>query len=105
MNPGRIKEALFQVVDSLFYPDIAQARKASNELITATQANNSGVTVRIDERWRNQIVRRELRFSLTASPQWFRNVGEDLRNLVARRDRQAIQRVMDNLARHGSVLN
>lgn len=100
----RFKDLFYRAVDQAFYPDISQARRVSNELLRAAQSNDTGITIRIDRRWRYRVERHDVRFELD-SRKWFVSVAQTMARNVADRNRSGIERDVDLLYRRGAVLN
>lgn len=105
MKPDKVKELFFRVIDPVFYPDISQARRVSRRLLEATRRSDPGVTIAIDQTWRNQTVTHELRFNLSESRQWFINLAKDIDAHANSRNRQGIERAINLLSGQGAILN
>lgn len=105
MKADRLKELFYNTIDPVFYPDISQARRVSNELLKAARGSDTGVTIRINQSWRRHIVRHDLRFNISQSREWFANLAQDIQGYAANRNRAEIKRSIDFLSKQGAILN
>ena len=105
IGPDRVKNYLLaKIVDPVFYPDISQARRVSEQILGAAWKRETGITIAVEQRWRRQTIKQEMRFNIS-NPAWYVNLAQSINSYVATRDRAAIQRAMDLLSRQGAILN